>query len=101
VLYYQLNSESFTLHLTCAPHDSQTPLAIWDDIKSGRISTLKEVLKTWTKTPLWHPPKSDQALQQGGVVIFEGNEPTWVHRDPSTGAHADMEEVIRVATRGL
>lgn len=55
----------------------------------------------WTKTPLWHPPTADQALQQGGVVIFDGETPIWVHRDPATGAHADMEEVIKVAKNGL
>lgn len=76
-----------------------TPLAIWEDIKSGRIATLREVLKTWVKYPLWHPPKSDQALQQGGASVFCGKQLVWVHRDRSTGAHADLSELIRRATK--
>jgi hypothetical protein len=59
------------------------------------------VLKTWTKTPLWNPPRPAQALQQGGVVVFHGRRAVFVHRDPATGAHADMEEVVRAATQGL
>ena len=74
-----------------------TPLAIWEDIKSGRIATLKEVLKTWVKYPLWHPPKADQALQQGGAAVFCGKRLTWVHRDRSTGAHVDLSDLIRRA----
>jgi len=58
-------------------------------------------MKVWTKTPLWHPPAQDQAFQQGGTVIFNGQDPVWVHRDPATGAHADMQDVIAVATQGL
>jgi hypothetical protein len=80
---------------------SQTPQAIWDAIRSGRIADLKAVLPVWAKTGLWHPPRPEQALQQGGVVVFHGDRAVFVHRDPATGAHADMVEVIRVATEQL
>jgi len=76
----------------------ETPNAIWEDIKSGRIETLKGVLKVWTKQKLWIPPQQDQAYQQGGMVIFDGEKVVWVWRDPATGAHADLKEVVRVAT---
>lgn len=77
----------------------QTPFAMWDRIKSGNTQDLKAVLDVWTKTPLWIPPQQDQAFQQGGVVIFNGKEVIWSHYDPATSAHADMEEVVRVATQ--
>lgn len=79
----------------------ETPFSIWEDIKSGRIEDLKEVMNVWTKGPLWIPPKQDQAFQQGGVMIFEGSRLLYVHKDPATGAHADLEEVVKVATEGI
>lgn len=79
----------------------ETPRAIWADMQSGRIETLKGVMKVWTKQELWVPPRQDQALQQGGIVVFEGRRAVWVWRDPATGAHADLAQVVAVATRGL
>ncbi|KAG7672259.1 hypothetical protein Ndes2526B_g06754 [Nannochloris sp. 'desiccata'] len=76
----------------------ETPNAIWEDMKTGRIETLKGVMKVWIKQKLWIPPQQDQAFQQGGVVIFDGEKVVWVWRDPATGAHADLKEVVRVAT---
>jgi AhpC/TSA antioxidant enzyme len=76
----------------------ETPYAIWEDIKSGRIETLKKVMKVWIKNKLWIPPQQDQAFQQGGIVIFDGEKVVWVWRDPATGAHADLKEVVRIAT---
>ena len=57
-------------------------------------------MKVWTKQKLWIPPKQDQAFNQGGIVIFKGQKAIWVWRDPATGAHANMEEVIKIATQG-
>lgn len=79
----------------------ETPLAIWKDIQSGRIEDLKETMKKWTKNPLWIPPQQDQAFQQGGVAVFKGDTLVWIHRDKATGAHADLDEVIKVATQDL
>lgn len=42
-----------------------------------------------------------QAFQQGGVVIFQGKEQVWSHYDKATGAHADLDLVLRKATEGL
>jgi hypothetical protein len=62
-------------------------------MKSGNTDDIKAVLKTWTQTKLWNPPRQDQALQQGGVVIFQGRELLWAHYDPATAAHADLAQV--------
>jgi hypothetical protein len=80
----------------------ETPYAIWRDIQSGRIQDLKDVMKAWTamKT-LWIPPKQDQAFNQGGVVVFEGKNVLYCYKDPATGAHADLDEVVRIALDGL
>ena len=45
----------------------------------------------------WLPPKADQGLQQGGAFVFEGDRLLFQHRDPSTGAHADLNTLLRVA----
>eukprot|EP00887_Chlorella_sp_A99_P006735 scaffold3.g6735.t1 len=93
----------------------ETPLAIWERIKSGRVDDLRQVLSLWTKTPLWIPPKQDQAFQQargpparrgcaaaaGGAVVFEGRRVLFAHYDPSTGAHVDMRLLVEKATKGL
>ena len=47
--------------------------------------------------PPWLPPKSDQGLQQGGAFVFEGEELLFQHYDPSTGAHVDLDTVLKVA----
>lgn len=75
----------------------ETPYAIWEDIKSGKIEDLKQVMNKWTKQELWIPPKQDQAFQQGGVVVFEGDKVLYVWRDPATGAHADLDKVVHIA----
>lgn len=52
----------------------QTPLAIWERIKSGKAGDIGSLLPEWTAAQrqdgIWHPPKPDQALQQ--VLIGEG-----------------------------
>lgn len=45
----------------------------------------------------WLPPTSDQGLQQGGAFVFEGEELLFQHYDPSTGAHVDLDTVLKVA----
>lgn len=74
-----------------------TPQAIWARIQRGGMDDLKAVLSEFSKTPLWHPPRPEQALQQGGVVAFRGADLAWAHYDPATSAHADLALVVRVA----
>lgn len=79
--------------------------AIWKDIRSGRIANLRDnVMPKWIeaqKSGIWNPPKRQQALQQGGMAIFHGKDLVYLWKDPSTGAHADLDEVIDIALRGL
>ena len=76
--------------------DRATPEAIWQQMKNGKIEDLKQVMREWTKYKLWIPPKQDQAFQQGGVFVFEGDECIWEWRDRATGDHADFADVLRV-----
>ena len=37
-------------------------------------------------------------MVQGGTFVFDGAEEIFAHYDASSGAHADLDEVIRIAT---
>jgi hypothetical protein len=39
----------------------------------------------------------DQALQQGGMFVFDGPRCVFSHFDQATGAHADLGEVLGIA----
>lgn len=62
--------------------------------KPGGMSDLKDVLSRWKP---WIPPKQDQAFQQGGMFIFDGELCVWSHFDQATGAHADFADILGVA----
>lgn len=54
--------------------------------------------------PLMPPSKGlfdqtaiEKTMVQGGIIIFDGNEEMFSHYDASSGAHADLAEVVRVA----
>jgi hypothetical protein len=47
------------------------------------------------------PPRSEQALWQGGVLVFKGPRLLWAHADEGTAAHADLQQVVAIATRDL
>lgn len=78
--------------------DPATPAAIKKRMADGGDQDLKDVLKTYK--PLM-PKRSDQAFWQGGMLVLEGRTVLWAHADPATSAHADLAEVVAVATRGL
>lgn len=42
--------------------------------------------------------RQDQAFQQGGMFVFDGSQCVWSHYDQATGDHADLSEVLGVAT---
>lgn len=65
----------------------------------GGMDDLKDVMRVWTKGPLWVPPKQDQAFQQGGMFVFDGTQCVFSHKDQATGAHADFAEVLGIAQR--
>jgi hypothetical protein len=47
------------------------------------------------------PPKQDQAFNQGGTFLFDGNDTVFAHYDESTGAHSDIDRVIALARERL
>ena len=42
----------------------------------------------------------EKTLVQGGTFIFDGYEEIFAHYDASSGAHANLDEVITIATSG-
>jgi hypothetical protein len=50
-----------------------------------------------TDSAFYIPPKQSQALLQGGTFVFRGNDTLFAHYDPSTAAHASMDQVIEIA----
>jgi hypothetical protein len=71
-----------------------TPMAIMKRIDGNALGDLKDVLGRWQP---WNPPKPDQALNQGGMFVFDGEKCIFEHFDASTGAHADITEVLGLA----
>ncbi len=71
-----------------------TPLAIAR--RANAAADLRAATARWKP---WLPPKSDQGLQQGGALVFEGATLLYRHDDPATGAHADLNEVLNAALR--
>ena len=72
----------------------QTPLSIGARIAKDGAAGLKEALGSWKP---WIPPNKGQSRQQGGTYIFKGQECVFEHKDVATGAHADLDEVVRTA----
>lgn len=68
-----------------------TPLAIFSRFLKDGAPYLREALSSWKP---WNPPALDQALNQGGVVVFQGRRAVFSHYDPSTGSHADWKRVV-------
>lgn len=79
-----------------------TPFAIKDRLfKKDGMKELNEVLGKWSGA-FYIPPKRDQAFNQGGTFVFKGkNQTLYAHYDESTGAHADLTEVVKYAKAGL
>lgn len=79
-----------------------TPFAIKDRLfKKDGMKELNEVLGKWSRA-FYIPPKQDQAFNQGGTFVFSGDDQTLLaHYDESTGAHADLVEVLDVARSAL
>lgn len=73
----------------------ETPQAIKRRMDSGATQDLQDVMKVWQP---WQPPRNDQALNQGGMFIFEGPRCVYAHFDKATGDHADLAQVRQLAT---
>lgn len=82
-----------------------TPYAILDRLTRGTGGDLGDVLGKWLPSPLGEaqgaviiPPKQRQALNQGGLFVFDSNGASrFVHYDASTGAHADVDAAVDLA----
>lgn len=74
--------------------DVRTPLSIFGRVfRKDRGGDLVEATMKWKP---WIPPRGEQALQQGGVLVFNGQECTFKHFDQSTGNHLDLQELIQM-----
>jgi len=73
-----------------------TPYAILDRLTSNSMSDLNSVLGKWGDAFII-PPKQAQALNQGGLFVFDGDDSVFVHYDASTGAHGDLDQAVGVA----
>jgi hypothetical protein len=77
--------------------DVRTPIAMAKRIKEGKTGYLKQALQEWQP---WIPPKLEQGLQQGGAFVFEGETLLFGRKDPATGDHVKLEELLRVVLPG-
>ena len=73
-----------------------TPYAILDRLTSRKMGDLNAVLGRWGDAFII-PPKQKQALNQGGLFVFDGADSVFVHYDASTGAHGDLDKAVAVA----
>lgn len=72
----------------------QTPLSLQKRLQENGMKVLKEVLSNWKP---WIPPQSRQAYQQGGTLLFSGNQILWEVKDEATGAHVKPAEIVERA----
>ena len=45
------------------------------------------------------PKAMEQSFVQGATLVFDGTTELFAHYDFSSGDHADLDEVLRVATK--
>jgi len=74
-----------------------TPYAFLKRIQQpDGLKDLGYIVSRWSNA-LFLPPKQAQALLQGGTFVFCGDRTVYAHYDPSTAAHADLDQVIQLA----
>jgi peroxiredoxin len=67
-----------------------TPLSLLKRAVDGQAEDLMAVLSSWNPLDQPIPPKGPiQALQQGGLFLFEGPRMLYARRDEATAAHVD------------
>jgi hypothetical protein len=73
-----------------------TPLRFLDRFtKNNGTKELTQILSKWNQA-FFIPPKQEQAFLQGGTFVLDGNATIFAHYDPSTGAHAPVEQVVEI-----
>lgn len=79
--------------------------AVWERLRRDGARDLVSAALRWK---IWLPPTPPKesglgrfayGMQQGGVLVFAGDELVFEHRDPSTAAHANLEQVAEAALR--
>ena len=81
--------------------DINIPFAFLDRITSkDGLKALGEILSKWNKA-FFIPPKTDQAFNQGGTFVFDGERAVFAHYDPSTAAHAPVDQVMEVVNNAI
>jgi len=74
-----------------------TPLSLAKRVMESKTGDLAQVLNGWEP---WMTPRGPvQALQQGGMLVFQGPNLLFSHVDPATGAHMEVPELLAVAER--
>lgn len=53
-----------------------------------------------TGNGLFDPRVMEKTMVQGGAFVFDGSEEIFAHYDQSSGAHVDLQVLVRVATAG-
>lgn len=78
-----------------------TPYGFLDRLrKPNGMQDLLSILSKWSKA-FFIPPKGDQAFNQGGTFVFDGERPVYAHYDPSPAAHATVENVMEIVNKEL
>lgn len=63
--------------------------------KEDGLKDLGTILSKWNKA-VFIPPRNEQAFNQGGTFVFDGERAVFAHYDPSTAAHAPVDRVMEV-----
>jgi len=61
---------------------------------------LNGILKLYQPLMPRGPKAMEQSFVQGATLVYDGTDELFAHYDFSSGDHADLEEVVRVATTG-
>ena len=75
-----------------------------DALKERGKADLDAITGSLFKPGIYTPlmPKGPKAMErtfvQGGTFVFDGSSELFSHYDFSSGDHADLDEVLRVAT---
>ncbi len=67
--------------------NAATPKAI----QERGLDSLKAATKNYTMIP---PPKADDALQQGGLLVVNGKDVLYAWRDEGTADHAPVAQIL-------
>lgn len=73
--------------------NAATPMAI---MRNG-MEEFKKAVENYT---MFVPPKPDDAFQQGGLLIIDGDKVLYSHKDEGTADHAPMADVLGVCCPG-